>query len=76
MSPSLKWRLMQGEKPLSPELLRESWGAAVWSAQRNLWTRKEVFEYARTPEDREAALKAIKAWGEILAKAKKELEKL
>jgi hypothetical protein len=76
MSLTLKQRLIKAEKPLSPELLRESWEAAVWSAQRNLWMRKEVLEYAKSPEDREKALKAIAAWGEILDKAKKELEKL
>jgi hypothetical protein len=76
MSLTLKQRLLIAEKPLSPELVRECRETAVWSAQRNLWTCKEVLEYAKSPEDREAALKSIKAWGEILAKAKKELEKL
>lgn len=63
-------------KPLSPELRRECREVAVWSAQRNLWTCKEELEYAKLPEDREKALKAIKTWGEILDKAQKELEKL
>ena len=76
MSLTLKQRLIMAEKPLSPELVRECREAAVWGARRNLWTCKEVLEYAKIPEDRERALKAIKKWGEILAKAKKELEKL
>ena len=63
MSPSLKWRLMQAEKPLSSELLREYWEAAVWSAQRNLWTCKEVLEYAKTPEDREGSSQIRQAMG-------------
>ena len=69
MSPSLKWRLMHAEKPLSPELLREYWEAAVWSALRNLWTCKEALKYAKSPEDREKALKAIKQREDILDKA-------
>jgi hypothetical protein len=76
MSPSLKWRLMHAEKPLSPELVRECREAAVWGAQKNLQTCREVLEYAKMPADREKALKAIKVRVEILAKAKKELEKL
>jgi serine/threonine protein kinase len=76
MSPSLKWRLWHAEKPLSPELVRECREAAVWGALQNLWTCKEVLEYAKLPEDREKALKTIKAFGEILDNAKKRLEEL
>jgi hypothetical protein len=64
MSPSLKWRLMRGER--SPELLRECHERAIWKALRNLWTCKEVREYTKIPEDREKALRAIK---QILDKA-------
>lgn len=76
MSPSLKWRLWHAEKPLSLELRRECREAAVWSALTNLWTCKEVLEYPKLPEDREKALKTIKAFEEILDNAKKELEEL
>jgi hypothetical protein len=69
MSLTLKQRLIMAPKPLSPELLRECREMAVWSALRNLWTCKEVLKYAKGPEDREKALKAIKAREEILDKA-------
>ncbi len=66
MSPPLKWRLMRGER--SPDLLRECHERAIWGALRNLWTCKEVLKYAKSPEDRERVLKAIKAQEEILDK--------
>jgi len=62
-------RLRRGER-LSPEERRESHELAIWGALRNLWTCKEVLEYAKLPKDREKALKDIKAWEEILEKRK------
>jgi hypothetical protein len=50
------------------DLLRECHERAIWGALRNLWTCKEVLKYAKSPEDRERVLKAIKAQEEILDK--------
>jgi len=43
---------------------------------RNLWACEEALEYAKLRADREKVLKAIRTLGEILDKAKNELEKL